>query len=163
MCPSLCSLIQRAGRAARAPNTEAIFIYMVEDWVDGVDVDQESAAYIADPDTPVRPVTKGKGKDKQWVGMASVTFAKSTSCLHVELLNYLGDKSGEHGGNGYSWSVSKRSADTTYTGYSTRWCCDRHGEDIDFASFGLGDFWDGQQPRQYEFVYVRFGSGGRGS
>ena len=36
---------------------------------------------------PVRPVAKGKGKDKQWVGMASVAFAKSTSCLRVELLN----------------------------------------------------------------------------
>ena len=92
--------------------------------------------------------------------MATVAFAKSTSCLRIELLNYLGDESGDHGGNGCSWSVSKRSADTIYTVYSTRWCCNRHGEDIDFTSFGLGDFWDGQQPRHYEFIYETFGSEG---
>lgn len=46
------------------------------------------------------------------------------------------------------------------TAYSTRWCCDRHGEEIDFTSFGLGDFWDGEQPFEYQFVSVTFGSEG---
>ena len=98
MCPSLCSLIQRAGRAARAPGTEALFIYMVENWVKGEHIDKQLTAYVKDPDTPVHPVGKGK-KDKQWVGMASVAFANSMSCLRVELMEYLGDKSGDHGTN----------------------------------------------------------------
>lgn len=42
-------------------------------------------------------------------------------------------------------------------GFSTRWCCDRHGEEINYTLFGLGDPWDGKQPRQWEFVYVTFG------
>ena len=73
--------------------------------MNGVDIDQQSAAYVKDPDTPVRPVGKGKGKDKQWVGMASVAFAKSTSCLRVELMKYLGDKSGDHSENGRPQSI----------------------------------------------------------
>ena len=80
---------------------------MVEDWVDGVDIDCQSAAYIKDPDTPVRSVGKGKGKDKKWVGMASVAFAKSTSCLRVALMKYLGDKSGDHSKHGRSQSISR--------------------------------------------------------
>ena len=63
MCHSLCSLIQRAGRAARTPGTEALFIYMVESWVKGERIDKQSTAYVKDPDTLVRPVGKGK-KDK---------------------------------------------------------------------------------------------------
>ena len=127
---------------------------MVEDWAKGEHVDQQSSTYIKDPDTPVRSVGKG-GKDKQWVGMASVAFANSTSCLRIELMKYLGDKSGDHGENGhfqYSPSVSLMTL-----GYSTRWCCDRHDETIDFASFGLGSFWDGKQPLQYQFVRVTSG------
>ena len=73
---------------------------MVEDWADGEHVDKQSTAYVNDPDTPVRVVGKG-GKDMQWVGMASVAFANATSCLRVELINYLGDKSGDHGENGH--------------------------------------------------------------
>ena len=75
-----------------------LFIYMVESWVKGEHINKQSTAYVKDPDTPVRPVGKGK-KDKQWVGMASVAFANSTSCLRVELMEYLGDKSGDHGTN----------------------------------------------------------------
>lgn len=67
----------------------------------GEEVDQRSATYLKDPDTPVRPVRKGK-KDKQWVGMASVAFANSTSCLRVEFTKYLGDESGDHGANARS-------------------------------------------------------------
>ena len=98
MCPSLCSLIQRAGWAACTPGTEGLFVYMVESWVKGERINKQSTAYVKDPDTPVRPVGKGK-KDKQWVGMALVAFANSTSCLRVELMEYLGDKSGDHGMN----------------------------------------------------------------
>ena len=96
MCPDLCSLAQRAGRAARTPETEALFIYMVESWAAEQCVDQQSNAYAEDPDTPlrIRPVGKGS-KGKQWVGMASVAFATSTACLRVELIKYLGDKSGK--------------------------------------------------------------------
>ena len=99
MCPDLCSLIQRAGRAARTPGTEALFVYMVESWVADVCVDRQSAAYIDDLDTPIRTRSvgnlKNKEKGKQWVGMASVAFANSTSCLRVELMRYLGDESGD--------------------------------------------------------------------
>jgi hypothetical protein len=99
MCPDLCSLIQRAGRAARAPGTEALFIYMVESWAADVHIDRQSATYIDDPDTPIRTRSvgnlKSKEKGKQWVGMASVAFANSTSCLRVELMKYLGDESGD--------------------------------------------------------------------
>ena len=73
---------------------------MVEDWAKGEHVDQQSSTYIKDLDTPVCSVGKG-GKDKQWVGMASVAFANSTSCLRIELMKYLGDKSGDHGENGH--------------------------------------------------------------
>ena len=61
-------------------------------------VDKQSSTYIKDPDTPVliRSV-RNKEKGKQWVGMASVAFANSISCLRVELLKYLGDKSGDCG------------------------------------------------------------------
>jgi len=97
MCPDLCSLIQRAGRAARTPGSEALFIYMVESWVAETRVNQCSAEYIEDPDTPVQIRSVGKGK--QWVGMASVAFANSTSCLRVEFVKYLGDKSGDYGEN----------------------------------------------------------------
>lgn len=46
-------------------------------------------------------------------------------------------------------------------GYLTKWCCDRHGNsEIDFASFGLSDFWDGEELRQWQFVYVTFGTEG---
>lgn len=44
--------------------------------------------------------------------------------------------------------------------HSTRWCCDRHHEKIDFASFGLGDIWDGEEARQWRFVNVSFGQEG---
>lgn len=113
MCPDLCSLIQRAGRAARTPGTEALFIYMVESWAAETCVDRESDIYIKDPDTPVKIRSvgnsagrgKGKGKDKgkgkQWVGMASVAFANSTSCLRVEFIKYLGDNSGDYSENNY--------------------------------------------------------------
>jgi len=162
MCPDLCSLIQRAGRAARTPGTQALFIYMVESWVAEKRVDQQSSTYIKDPDTPVqiRSVgnSKGKGKGKQWVGMASVAFANSTSCLRVEFVKYLGDKSEDYSENCHLWHAANILLMTL--GYSTRWCCDRHGEKIDFASFGLGNFWDGKQPQQWQFVYVTFGPEG---
>lgn len=161
MCPDLCSLIQRAGRAARTPGTEALFIYMVESWVEEQRVDTRSSAYLKDPDTPVqiRSVgnSKSKEKGKQWVGMASVAFANSTSCLRVEFAKYLGDNSGDHGET--SIQDSSKSLLTT-PGYSTKWCCDRHSEKIDLTSFGLGDFWDGEQPRQYQFIHVTFGQEG---
>jgi superfamily II DNA helicase RecQ len=97
MCPDLCSLIQRVGRAARAPGTEALFIYMVESWATEEHIDRDSNDYANDPDTPVRIRSVGKGsKGKQWVGMASIVFATSTMCLRVEFIKYLGDKSGEH-------------------------------------------------------------------
>lgn len=103
MCPDLCSLIQRAGRAARTPGSEALFIYMVESWVAEKSINQQSSAYIKDPDTPLRTWSagnlKGQGKGVQWVGMASVAFAKSVSCLRVEIIRYLGDNSGNHGEN----------------------------------------------------------------
>jgi hypothetical protein len=44
--------------------------------------------------------------------------------------------------------------------HSTRWCCNRHGEKIDLASFGLGDVWDGELPREWPFIFVTFGSEG---
>jgi len=44
--------------------------------------------------------------------------------------------------------------------HSTRWCCDRHHEKIDFATFGLGDIWDGEEPCQWQFVDVLFGPEG---
>jgi len=79
--------------------------------VRGERVDQQSAAYIKDPDTPVRFV--GKGKDKRWVGMASVAFANSMTCLRVELMKYLGDKSGDCGENDHSQPISRRPTDAT--------------------------------------------------
>jgi len=100
MCPDLCSLIQRAGRAARTPGTEALFIYMVESWVAEKHIDQLSSTYIKDPDTPIQARmvgnSKSKGKGKQLVGMASVAFANSVSCLRIAFAKYLGDNSGDH-------------------------------------------------------------------
>jgi len=46
-------------------------------------------------------------------------------------------------------------------GFSMRWCCDRHSEDIDLTSFNLADFWDGEQPRRWQFVYVTLGPDGK--
>lgn len=156
MCPDLCSLIQRVGRAARAPGTEALFIYMVESWVTEEHVDQRSKAYVNDPDTPVRIRSAGKGaKGKQWVGMASVAFATSMSCLRVEFTRYLGDRSGKICRN--ARSQLSPSASLMKIGYTTRWCCDRHAEEIDFASFGLSEVWDGEKPHQMQFIYVTFG------
>lgn len=111
MCPDLCSLIQRAGRAARIPGTEALFIYMVESWALEQRVNQKSAAYIRDPDTPmrIRPAMKGSG-GVQWVGMASVAFATLKSCLRVELIKYLGDESVKCC-ESLSWTRFKRVAD----------------------------------------------------
>ena len=109
MCPDLCSLIQRASRAARTPGAEALFIYMVESWAADEDIDQQSNAYIKDPDTPVQIWSAG-GKGKQWVGMASVAFANSTSCLRVEFTKYLGDKSGNYSED-YCLLHSEHSAD----------------------------------------------------
>ena len=103
MCPHLCLLVQRAGRAACTPGSEALFIYMVESWVAEQSVNQQSRSYIKDPDAPLKTRSvggsKGGGKGIQWVGMASVAFAKSVSCLRVEILTYLGDGSGNHGEN----------------------------------------------------------------
>jgi len=70
---------------------------MVESWVAETRVNQDSDAYTKDPDTPIQIRSVGKGK--QWVGMASVAFANSTSCLRVELIKYLGDTSGDCGEN----------------------------------------------------------------
>ena len=67
---------------------------MVETWVAGTRVNQNSSTYIEDPDTLVQIRSVGKGK--QWVGMASVAFANSTSCLRIEFIKYLGDKSGDY-------------------------------------------------------------------
>jgi hypothetical protein len=70
---------------------------MVESWAAEKDIDKQSIMYLDDPDTPVWAWSvgsaKGKEKGKQWVGMASVAFANSTSCLRTELIKYLGDKS----------------------------------------------------------------------
>ena len=70
---------------------------MVESWVADRHVDQHSGTYTKDPDTPIQIRSVGKGK--QWVGMASVAFANSTSCLRVEFIKYLGDKSGNYSEN----------------------------------------------------------------
>src|SRR5579872_297384 len=90
MCPDLCSLIQRAGRAARAPGTGAVFIYMVENWATEKYINRRSHAYINDPDTPVQVRTAGQPKSKPSVGIASVAVANSTICLRVEFMDYLG-------------------------------------------------------------------------
>ena len=45
----------------------------------------------------------------------------------------------------------------TDLGYSTRWCCDRHGEEIDFALFGVGDIWGDEAPCQWRWIYVTGG------
>lgn len=72
---------------------------MVESWAAERHVDKQSGIYIKDPDTPVqiRSVGNSKGRErgKQWVGMASVAFANSISCLRVECVTYLGDNSGD--------------------------------------------------------------------
>ena len=97
----------------RTPGTKALFIYMVEDWAKKESIDQRSTNYLKDPDTPVRFLGKGKKgkKGKKWVRMASVAFANSISCLRVELLKYLGDKSGDHGENNNSWPISRHTTD----------------------------------------------------
>ena len=99
MCPDLCSVIQRAGRAARTPGTEALFVYMAEKWAADKRIDQQSNVYVEDPDTPVRICSAGNLKSKKWVGMASVAFVNSQSCLRREFAKYLGDKSGDCGKN----------------------------------------------------------------
>ena len=45
--------------------------------------------------------------------------------------------------------------------FSTRWCCDRHGDKIDFTLFGPQDPQEGEPlTRQWEFIYVTFGAEG---
>ena len=156
MCPDLCSLIQRVGQAAHAPGTKALFIYMVKSCVTEEHVDQRSKAYINDPDMLVQIQSAGKGaKGKQWVGMASVAFVTSMSCLHVEFMRYLGNRSGKICRN--ARSQLSPSALLMKIGYTTRWYCDRHAEEINFVLFGLSEAWDGEKPHQMQFIYIAFG------
>jgi hypothetical protein len=89
-------------------------------------IDRQSAAYIDDPDTPTWPQpvgnSKSKEKGKRWVGMASVAFANSMSCLHVELMKYLGNESGDCSENNCLRFILN--VLLTNIGHSTRWCCD---------------------------------------
>ena len=41
-------------------------------------------------------------------------------------------------------------------GYLTQWCCDWHGEEINFTSFGLSDVWDDKQPSQWQFIVMNW-------
>jgi len=61
---------------------------------------------------------------------------------------------------GTNRDTMKTSTDVIYIAYSTKWCCDRHSEDIDFTSFSLGDFWDGEKVCEYQFIPVTFGPEG---
>lgn len=99
----------------------------------------------------------GKGpKGIKWLGMALIALALLKTCLCVELIKYLGDKSGAHGEKHFITISS--GPQLTSVGYTTRWCCDHHEQVIDFVSFGLRDVWDGKEPSgKWQFVYETFG------
>ena len=71
---------------------------MVESWATEVSIDQDSAAYVQDPDAPVTTQSSRKRAKvgRLSIGMASIAFATSASCLRLEFIKYLGDKSGDH-------------------------------------------------------------------
>lgn len=63
-----------------------------------IDVNRDSDAYVQDPDAPVTiQSTRKKAKvGRSSIGMASIAFATSASCLRLEFIKYLGDQSGNH-------------------------------------------------------------------
>ena len=101
MCQDMCSQIQRAGRCARNPNINGLFLCMPEPWALMEICDPESQSYQENPDLPLpldtpdpRPTSKKKSVPKnQRVSQGSLAYVQTSDCRHQFQATYLGDKS----------------------------------------------------------------------
>jgi hypothetical protein len=84
-------MIQRAGRAARDPDTHGLFLEMVDPWVlqHEVQVDERTST---DPDRPSAGVITKTSSKQDRTGCASIRFARSTTCRRSFLMEYLDDQ-----------------------------------------------------------------------
>ena len=91
----MAEMIQRAGRAARNPNMNGLFLAIIESWALDLPLD---GVNWTDPDRPYVGVIKKNTSKQDRTSIASLHFAQSRTCLHKVFTDYLGDRSpqGKH-------------------------------------------------------------------
>ncbi|KAF8432363.1 hypothetical protein L210DRAFT_962264 [Boletus edulis BED1] len=90
VCKNMAEAAQRAGRAARDPNSSGLFLMMVEPWALKLSLESIS---ITDPDQPFVLTVKKNSSKQERTSMASTQYVQSQDCLRQFFAIYLGDES----------------------------------------------------------------------
>jgi hypothetical protein len=88
----MVDVLQRAGRALRNSNEDALFIIFYEPWVNDISLDEYNEGNIDDPDRPRGPL-KTRSQRRERTPYSCLKLVKSTTCLRAEFASYLGDQS----------------------------------------------------------------------
>lgn len=90
LCKNMAELAQRAGRAARDPNSSGLFLVMVEPFALNLASDSLNRP---DPDEPCAGKLKKNSSKQDRTSVASIRYVQSKTCLRDNFAGYLGDKS----------------------------------------------------------------------
>ncbi|KAF9039932.1 P-loop containing nucleoside triphosphate hydrolase protein [Panaeolus papilionaceus] len=90
---TLMDTIQRAGRAYRKPDRNALFLVMYEPWIDSISLEDFRYGDLTDPDRP-RAELKKSSKQRDRIGYMSAQLLKSSltgDCIRRLFASYLVD------------------------------------------------------------------------
>lgn len=86
--------LQRAGRALRNSDEDALFVLFYESWVHGISLSEYTDGDLSDPDRP-RGQLKSRAQRRERASLSSLRLVKSPGCIRSEFANYLNDTSDE--------------------------------------------------------------------
>lgn len=88
----MVDVLQRAGRALRNSDEDALFIIFYEPWANSISLDEYRDGDIGDPDRP-RGQLKSSSQRRERTPFSCLKLVKSTTCLRAEFASYLDDQS----------------------------------------------------------------------
>lgn len=89
---STVNTLQRAGRALRNSNADALFVIFYDPWVKEISLDEYTDDLSADPDRP-RSQLKPTSQRRERVPLSSLRLVKCGTCLRRQFTEYLNDTS----------------------------------------------------------------------
>ena len=86
--------LQRAGRALRNSDKDALFVIFYEPWAHAISLSEYNEGDTLDPDRP-RGHLKSRAQKRERAPLSSLRLVKGPGCLRSEFASYLGDTSTE--------------------------------------------------------------------
>lgn len=84
--------LQRAGRALRNSDEDALFVIFYDPWVNDISPDEYKDGDSSDPDRP-RSQLRPNSQRRDRIPLSSLNLVKCATCLRVQFANYLNDTS----------------------------------------------------------------------